>query len=133
MLFDLVLNNTLEFWTKSKIISASLPQVFEKDGYEITVNHALRPLKYTNIQIKNQKSLKIEQVEIIEQSLNNINIIRNSNQIANIDYKTNLVLVSYFHKDGEIKKKEIFDLNDQKIISKLANILPSEFNLFAQY
>ena len=131
VLFDTILNNTLEFWTKSSIISASLPQIYEKDGYEIAVKHELKPLKYTKISVTDLNTQKTEEIEIIEKSQNKVEIKNNNRHIATIKHDSNMAVVSHYHNDGKIRKKDIYDLQDQKTISKLTQILPSDFKIFA--
>ncbi len=44
LLFDFVINNTVEFWTNSAVIT-SQNQTFTKDGYKVVVNNTRDPLR----------------------------------------------------------------------------------------
>ena len=45
MVFDLLINNTVQFWSDSAVISAKSTQKFQKDGYLVTVTNMRGPLK----------------------------------------------------------------------------------------
>mgnify|MGYP003330717002 CR=1 FL=1 len=127
-IFDMVLNNTVEFWTKSRLIGALLPQKFKNEAYAVTVKHAYQPLKYTRINIKDLETLKTDTIEVVEKTDSSIHILKNGKQVANIDQATNLLVVSHYNKEGEVEKRDSYDLSDKKIIAKLEKIFPLAAN-----
>ncbi len=44
LVFDFLINNTVEFWTDSPVITAQT-KTFSKDGYRVVVNHTRDPLR----------------------------------------------------------------------------------------
>jgi hypothetical protein len=43
LLFDFIINNTIEFWTNSPVVSAQ-NHTFEQDGYRVEVEHSRNSL-----------------------------------------------------------------------------------------
>ena len=123
MLFDLVLNNTLEFWTKSKLIGAAMPQTYNDGLYVVSINNELRPFKYTKIEIKNLETHEIDIIEISEKPDHTIDISKNYVTSATINHKNDLAKVSFYDNLGKLIVTEKYDLSDQRgTLAKLANL-----------
>lgn len=84
MLFDMLLNNTLEFWTGRPIMNAK-NQTFEKNGYRIEVAHSLAPLRKTVITAYN-KAGQVESVsELRETAGKTVEVYVNGRRVAEVD------------------------------------------------
>ncbi len=66
--FDVLLNNTVEFWTNQPIITAE-NQVFHKDGYRIVMSNRRNPLKSSTFSVYNKEG-QLESVSELRETKN---------------------------------------------------------------
>ena len=67
MLFDVFLNNTVEFWTDSPVVTAQ-NQVFHKNGYRIVINNRRDPLRSSTYTV--YKSGRVQSVSELRETKN---------------------------------------------------------------
>ena len=81
VLFDVVLNNTLEFWSNRAIINAK-NDWFEKDGYRLHISHFLAPLKMTRITAYDQNGHLHSVTELREGQDKSVQVFIDDQKIA---------------------------------------------------
>lgn len=106
VLLDVIIGNTIEFWTGSAIIHAGT-KTFRKDGNEVRITHSLSPLRKTVIESTDRNGHK-DVTEIVENADHSIHVLVNGVKRGEIkDIEKDLSTLLTYASDGLTLDREI--------------------------
>ena len=110
VLLDLILNNTIEFWSGKAVVNAK-NESFERDGYRVYVAHTRDPLRKSEFQSYDQSGKLQGTLLLSEESSGSISVFVNGvkrGQVKEIDGSI-IELITLGVNGSEISAKQEFD------------------------
>jgi hypothetical protein len=110
LLLDLLINNTIEFWTGSAPMTAK-NETFHKDGYRVDVAHTMNPLRKTVMTAYDPKGAVASVVEFRETAEEKIELYVNSEKKAEVK-NTKEGLIQLLNYQGSAATRQTFQRSE---------------------
>jgi hypothetical protein len=109
-LFDLVINNTIEFWSGKAAVTAK-NEIFEQDGHRVEVAHSMSPLKRSEFKSYDQKGMLLATTVFAEEQSGEISVFVDGvkrGQVKEIDQNI-IQMMTFNGQERNISATQEFD------------------------